>query len=64
MGSLVIKVDMVGIIRNVNVCSYVLSVDVIVAMMYRLEVVAKVSRDPIGTEHLFCLISSTFSNFR
>lgn len=54
---------MAGIIRNVNVRSYVPSVEVIVAVMYRLEVVVKVSRASIGTEHLFCLISNDFANF-
>ena len=51
---------MVVITRNVNVRSYAPSVEVIVAVMYRLEVVVKVSRAPIGTEHLFCFISSVF----
>lgn len=62
MGSLGIKVDMIGMIRNVNVRVYVPSVEVIVAVMCRLEVVVKVSRAPIGTEHLFCLILNDFAN--
>jgi hypothetical protein len=37
--------------------------DVIVAVRCRLEVVVNVSKDPIGTEHLFCLISSDLDNF-
>ena len=52
---------MVVITRSVNVRSYAPSVEVIVAVMYRLEVVVKVSRAPIGTEHLFCFISSDFA---
>lgn len=58
-----IRVDMAGITRNVNVCSYVLSVEVIVAVMYRLEDVVKVSTAPIGTEHLFCFTPRDFANF-
>jgi hypothetical protein len=38
-------------------------VEVIVVVRYRLEIVVKVSKDPIGTEHLFCFISSDFANF-
>lgn len=63
MGSFGIKLEMVGMTRNVNVRWYVPSMDVIVAVRCRLEVVVNVSKDPIGTEHLFCLISSDLANF-
>lgn len=62
MGWLGIRVDMVDMTRNVNVRLYVLSVEIIVAVTYRFEVVVKVSKAPIGTEYLFCLISSEFTN--
>lgn len=62
MGSLGIKVDMVGMTRNVNVRVYVPSMEVIVAVMCRLEVIVKVSRAPIGTEHLFCFNFNDFAN--
>jgi hypothetical protein len=51
-------------IRNVNVRLYVLSMEVLVAVMrHNLEVVVKVSSAPIGTEHLPCFIPSEFANF-
>lgn len=62
MGWLGIRVDMVDMARNVNVRLYVLSVEVIVAVTYRFEIFVKVSKARIGTEYLFCLISSEFTN--
>lgn len=58
-----IRVDMAGMIRNVNVRSYLPSMDVIVAVMNRIDVVVNVSRTLIVIEHFFCLIPRELAGF-
>ena len=62
MDSLRIKVEIVGITRNVNVRSYAPSVEVRLAVMWRFAIVVKLSRAPIGTAHFLCFILREFAN--
>jgi hypothetical protein len=55
--------DIVGIIKKVTVRVYVPSIEVRMAVICRLAVVVKLSRAPIGTEHLLCLRYSERANF-
>ena len=56
-----IRIDMAGMMRNVNGRSYLPSVKVIVTVMYRLDVIVNVSRTLIGTKHISCFIPREFS---
>jgi hypothetical protein len=47
--------DIVGIIKKFIVRVYVPSIEVRVAVICRFAMVVKLSRVPIGTEHLLCL---------
>jgi hypothetical protein len=47
--------DIVGIIKKFIVRVYVPSMEVRVAVICRFAMVVKLSRVPIGTEHLLCL---------
>lgn len=62
MGWLGMRFVMAGITRNVNVRLYLPSMEVIVALINRLDVVVNVSRAPIGTEHFSCLIPRVFAS--
>jgi hypothetical protein len=46
--------DIVCIIKKVTVRVYVPSIEIRVTVICRLAVVVKLSRAPIGTEHLLC----------
>jgi hypothetical protein len=62
MASLGIKVDIAGKTSKFKVCLYVLSIEVIVAVVYRFAIVFRLSRAPIVTAHLLCFIPREFAS--
>lgn len=52
-----------GVTKNVNVHLYVPSMEVIVVVIWSFAVVFRVSRAPIGIEHLQCFMPSDLTNF-